>query len=333
MQMNRNREIAAFVLALLGLKGVGPRTVADAIAQHRDSLLGDACLDLDYAASMGASKISRALEVPRFDWDEAMGGAWDVLNSAESIGASVLNPCDPAYPKRLLRNKKYPPILYCLGDLGAIDPEKSVAMVGTREPTSYGERMGRRLAELLSAEGYVVVSGLALGCDTVAHEGALGAGGKTVAVLPTPIGADVYPAQNQALADRILESGGALVSEYPPGMALGDRQLISNLVARDEWQPGLADGLIVFETSESGGTRHAMRHAVDTGTPLAVFDYSMKEWADFERNERFGGNAAYLRSGKATPISDSQSIERFKAEMERYRSASAGRCVQPAIAF
>lgn len=130
--------------------------------------------------------------------------------------------------------------------------EKAVAIIGTREPTDFGKRMGTRLAEVLAADEYVIVSGLALGCDTVGHEGALLAEGKTIAVLPTPIDAPVYPSQNQGLADRIVGGGGALVSEYAPGVMLHDKQLVSNLVARDEWQPGLSDGVIAIETSVAG---------------------------------------------------------------------------------
>ena len=147
---------------------------------------------------------------------------------------------------------------------------------------------------------------------------ALLAEGKTIAVLPTPIDAPVYPSQNQGLADRIVGGGGALVSEYAPGAMLHDKQLVSNLVARDEWQPGLSDGVIAIETSVAGGTNHAMKHAQGTNTPIAVFDYSSRMGEDFYADERFGGNVKYLKDG-AFPIFEASTIEDFKIAMESYR--------------
>lgn len=322
MKMERNREITVFILSLLGLKGIGTRTIIDIVSRYRESLMGTNRLDASYAESLNIGKITKALKESQFSWEELEDHAYSNLDAAENIGAYVLNPCTMMYPRRLLANKNYPPILYCLGDLSAINPEKSVAMVGTRNPTKFGARMGHRLAELLAAEEYVIISGLALGCDSIAHEGALDVEGKTVAVLPTPIGACVYPKQNQGLAERILESGGALVTEYPPNMKMNDRQLITNLVTRDEWQPGLADGLIVFETSIDGGARHAMKHALNTKTPIAVFDYSTRQDIDFEGNKRFEGNVAYLKSDKASRIFEPQTIEDFKKRMDAYRDTN-----------
>ena len=323
MREGRDREITVFILTLLGLKGVGPRTVVETIARYGSSFGAAASLDAEYAESLNVGKINKALLVSELSWEELEHAAYDTVELVECVGAKVLNPLCTAYPKRLLRNGNYPPILYCLGDETALSPEKSVAMVGTRNPTDFGARMGRRLAEIFAEDGYAIVSGLALGCDTLAHEGALNAHGKTIAVLPTPIGGQVYPKQNQELANRIVESGGALVSEYPPNFELTDRQLITNLVARDEWQPGLSDGLIAFETSLDGGTRHAMKHAWDTNTPIAVFDYSSRLGIDFENDDRFGGNLEYLRSKKASRIFEPQTIDDFKARMDAYRNSSA----------
>lgn len=326
MRESRDRAISVFILALLGLKGVGSRTVIEAISRIDYSQLvsGEQMLNADYAEALNIRKVTKALKNSDASWEELEQSAFEILEMAEGIGVSVLNPFMAAYPQRMLFNRNYPPILYCLGDVASLNSEKSVAMVGTRNPTDFGARMGRRLAELLASDNYTVVSGLALGCDTLAHMGALDAHGKTVATLPTPIGAPVYPKQNQELSERIVETGGALVSEYPPNQKLTDRQLVTNLIARDEWQPALADGLIAFETSIDGGTRHAMEAAVDTGTPVAVFDYGSRRGVDFEADERFGGNVAYIKSGKATPIFESQTVEDFKRRMDAYRSGTTG---------
>ena len=176
-----------------------------------------------------------------------------------------------------------------------------------------------------------------MGCDTVGHEGALDVEGMTVAVLPTPIDAPVYPKQNQSLADRILDGEGALVSEYAPKLKMSGRQLVSNLVTRDEWQPGLSDGVIAIETSANGGTRHAIEHALRTNTPVAMFDYrdNAKLRPSFEADARFGGNMKYLTSEPSiSSIYGPETIEAFKARMDRHRKAHcdvrAGDCPKPA---
>lgn len=98
--------------------------------------------------------------------------------------------------------------------------------------------------------------------------------------------------------------------------------MLTNLVERDEWQAVLADGVAVTETSVSGGSIHAVQHALKTNTPVAVLDYSKRGRGrfDFEGDERFGGNVRYLRSGEALPIRDSETIEAFKAKMDEYRA-------------
>jgi DNA processing protein len=92
----------------------------------------------------------------------------------------------------------------------------TVAVVGTRGPTREGIALARRFAKELAEQGMIVVSGLALGIDAAAHSGALDAGGKTIAVLGNGID-NIHPQTNQRLGEKILESGGAIVSEYPPG--------------------------------------------------------------------------------------------------------------------
>lgn len=333
--MNENEHtkhdasIAAFILSLLSLYRIGNKTVNSMLIHERERITSAAHLDANFieqlnqapsAASKSAvSKIYKALLKSDATWEELEGRAWDQLELAKNKQIAVLHPLSQAYPKRLLWNESFPTMLYCRGDADILNSDKAVAVIGTRQPTSFGERMGKRFAQILAEDGYVIVSGLAIGCDTLGHEGALEAGGKTVAVLATPIDAPVYPSQNQALAERIVEAGGALVCEYGPGTTLGDRQLVTNLVARDEWQAGLADGVAVIETGAMGGSRHALNHALNTKTPIAAFDYSSCQNFDFFANPRFGGNVEYLKSGSnVTSIYEPETIKAFEHQMELY---------------
>jgi DNA processing protein len=123
-----------------------------------------------------------------------------------------------------------------------------VAIVGARRPTPYGEAAAERLATDLSRAGVVIISGLALGVDAAAHEGALLAGGPTVAVLGT--GVDViYPAANTGLAARILAQGGALVSQFPDGT----RPQRSHFPRRNWTMAALVDVVVVVEAAEGSG--------------------------------------------------------------------------------
>lgn len=315
----KDRQINTFILTLSALPGVGARTVQRVLVDHQADIENADILDAEFARTkLNEASISNALDKEGVFWDELETDADGIIERANAKEVSVINPLMDEYPRRLLLNKRFPPILYCRGDVSLLNCEKAVAIIGTRKPTERGEGWGRRLAELFVQDGYVIVSGLALGCDTIGHVGALEAGGKTIALLPTPIDEPVYPKQNQGLADEMVNSGSLLVSEYAPGTKLYGRQLTNNLVARDEWQPGLSDGVVAIETSTTGGTNHALDHAIKTDTPIAVLDYSDMSSVDFFGDERFGGNVKRLRDG-AFPIRDTETVDAFKAAMTKYR--------------
>jgi DNA processing protein len=118
----------------------------------------------------------------------------------------------------------------------------------------------QRLAAELAKQGTVIVSGLALGVDSIAHQAALDAGGHTVAVLPSSI-EEIYPASHRGLAERIVQQGGALISEYPKGTPV----MKHNFIARNRLIAGLADGLIVTEAALKSGSLHTARFALEQG--------------------------------------------------------------------
>ncbi|MBU1802328.1 MAG: DNA-processing protein DprA [Actinobacteria bacterium] len=198
---------------------------------------------------------------------EALGGAIDrarqTLRRLEALGAIAIPLGDSAYPKTLGSISEPPPVLFVRGTAHLGDP--GIAIVGTRNPTPYGAACSRRLAMAAAREGLTVVSGLASGCDSAAHVGAVEAGGVTVAVLAHGLDR-VYPRENESLAERILDAGGALVSEYVPGKA----PTRASFVERDRIQSGLAQGVIVVETGPVGGTMHTVSAAETQRRALAV---------------------------------------------------------------
>ena len=155
----------------------------------------------------------------------------------------------PDYPTRLNRPETddCPALLYLLGSTD-LNPERSIAVVGTRRATSYGRDNTDRLVRELNPYHTPIVSGLAYGIDTAAHTAALNHNLPTVAVLGHGLD-QIYPAQNRPLAKRILEAGGALVTEYPSGTAINPRYF----PARNRIIAALADATVVVEASEKGG--------------------------------------------------------------------------------
>lgn len=157
---------------------------------------------------------------------------------------------------------KPPKSLYFLGRL----PENrspTVAIVGTRRPTAYGKEVGYRLAYDLAKQGVVVLSGLALGMDTIAHKAALDAGGITIAVLAGGLDS-IHPPSNRDLAIKILQNDGTLISEYAPG----ETSFPGNFIARNRIVTGLSDGLLVVEASAKSGTMHTANFALEQGKPV-----------------------------------------------------------------
>lgn len=168
-----------------------------------------------------------------------------------------INPSDHPYLKILATLAEIPRKLYYIGTL----PSKrapTVAIVGTRRPTSYGKEVTYKLAYDLAKRGVVIVSGLAFGCDAIAHRAALDAGGTTIAIMAGGLD-QIYPSNHRGLAKEILEKGGALISEYEPGISPRKHQFL----ARNRLVSGLSDAIIVTEAGARSGTIATVTHALD----------------------------------------------------------------------
>jgi DNA processing protein len=169
----------------------------------------------------------------------------------------ILTYADENYPQRLREIFDPPPVLWTLGDISLLS-RPAIAIVGTRQPTPYGTGMAEILARDLASRHLVILSGMARGIDTAAHRGALGANGKTVAVWGT--GVDViYPKENKTLAENILSSGGAIISEY----RLGTFPAPQNFPKRNRILSGISIGVLVVEAGENSGTRVTARCALE----------------------------------------------------------------------
>ncbi len=181
------------------------------------------------------------------------------FDEANKYGAAIFIMTDEAYPDALREIHSPPPVLYVKGDIGRKPLEKTLGIVGSRKATQYGLDMAEKLAEGLASSGFTIVSGLARGIDTRAHEGALKAGGKTFAVLGC--GLDIsYPKENKALSEKIATSG-AVLTEFP----FGTQPLALNFPLRNRIVSGLSRGVIVVQAGERSGATITADFALEQG--------------------------------------------------------------------
>jgi len=179
--------------------------------------------------------------------------------ASRRAGGTIITALDRPYPPALGASDPRPPVLYVAGDPASMDG-LCVAIVGTRRATGYGRACAAEIADELARAGVTVVSGLALGIDGQAHAAAVAAGGRSVAVLPSPLDR-IYPPRHRGLAARLVASGGALVSELAPAHAPGK----PDFARRNRIIAGLARAVVVIEAPDRSGALLTAAAAHDYG--------------------------------------------------------------------
>ena len=289
---------AIALMALMKLKGVGRRAALKLVEAD------DAGLSL---TELRARLFEKA-RLARMDLGllaDAWSGCADLAEEGIDHGIGAMAFHDRDYPARLRTISDPPAVLFIKGALSALTG-RSVAIVGTREPTPYGGQVALRSGRAAVEAGFVVVSGLAHGCDTYGHRGCLDAQGVGVAVLAHGLDR-VYPAANRDLAAELVEQGGCLVSEYPVGMT----PMRTAFAERDRIQSGLSDGVLVIETDVKGGTMHTVRFARDQKRPLACIAHPLR-WLGEDKTQ---GNQMLIADKWARPIADGDDLAAFLATL------------------
>jgi DNA processing protein len=283
---------ATALVALMRLRGVGRRK-----ALH---LLNAMDRDLDHTSYRAAilNKAGRA-GLSESELQKAWSQAEEQLEASMSAGVHAFSFDDAGYPERLRHIPDPPAVLFVKGEVAGLHASRTLAVVGTREPTLYGAKVARKSGQTVAEAGFAVVSGLAHGCDTLGHEGCLDGKGIGVAVMAHGLDR-VYPAANRSLAERLLEGGGCLVSEYPIGIT----PIRTAFAERDRIQSGLSDGVLVIETDVKGGTMHTVRFAREQVRALACVAHPEK-WLCEEKTR---GNQKLIADCWARPITDGESL-------------------------
>ena len=182
---------------------------------------------------------------------------FEVLDLLEKHQAKLLTHLDKDYPGLLKQIHRPPPILYTKGNIELLSLPQ-IAVVGTRNPTNSGIDNTRIFARYLAQGGFTITSGLAVGIDGAAHEAALDAKGKTIAVMATGID-KLYPQKHQALAERILQQNGLLITEFAPGT----QPHAVNFPRRNRIISGLSLGILVTEAAVKSGSLITARYALE----------------------------------------------------------------------
>jgi DNA processing protein len=254
-------------LALAMTPGLGPRRILDAVKEA----------GVNGASVNGTGSACRVLELPLTELEAlnmpasaaqfifegkaraAAGAEWERVAAQ---GATIVSFGCREYPERLKEIYDPPPVLWVRGDARLL-ARPGIAVVGTRHPTPYGNGMAELLARDLAARRLLVISGMARGIDSSAHKGAMAARRPTLAVWGTGIDV-VYPKENKKLAEEILATGGAIVSEVP----MGTFPAPQNFPRRNRILSGLSVAVLVVEAAENSGTRVTARCAADQNRDL-----------------------------------------------------------------
>lgn len=263
-------ELVATV-ALLHGQIVPQNLLASIIETHGSAVdLVHASYELDFGTSPLSQWLSGKLSASAVAEAHAQVKAW------KARGDEVVSILDPQYPSGLREIYNRPPLLFVRGSLASLEDRPSVAIVGARNATTEGRAKAAAIARQLAADGLVIVSGLAAGIDTAAHEAALEAGGLTIAVMGTGLDT-IYPAANAPLAERIVASGGALTTQFLPPQ----RPAKWSFPMRNVTMSGLAMATIVVEASATSGARQQARSALEHGRPVFLLRSLVQshEWA------------------------------------------------------
>jgi DNA processing protein len=223
---------------------------------------------------------------------DARRRAEDEQRRADALGVRIVGCGEPDYPLLLTEIFDPPPVLYVRGRLEADEGERSVAVVGARAATPAGRALARAMSRELAAAGATIVSGLARGIDTAAHQGALDASGRTVALLGCGLDR-VYPPENATLA-RAIEADGAIVSEFP----LATPPLPHHFPQRNRLIAGWSRGVVVVEAARRSGALNTARTAADEGRDVMAVPGHPSQAAWEGTNQLLRDGAALVRDAR-----------------------------------
>lgn len=266
-QIDKDKQLYPEEILCLQLLGLKPHEILRADVDYFDSLYNQ-CLELD----------------------RLLDKAESILQRQDETGIKTLTHRDAMFPEMLKSiGADCPPMIHLQGNVELLSRDTLTAVIGARQCDRRGFDTAYRLGREYAGQGHVVVSGLALGCDSAAHIGCLDAKGETVAIVGN--GLDItHPRENETLKARILANGGLLLSEQPFGVKANP----SRLIARNRLQAALSQTVVVAQCPESSGTMHTVRFAQKYSRQILAAPY-------LSYSDKNSGNKLLLSQAIARP--------------------------------
>ena len=245
----------------------------------------------------GSSTFS--LQKLKIEYDKAQS----ILEQCDQLNIDYLTKFDDYFPKNLLSLTHHgknicPSFLFFKGKPGNVEKlandSRNIALVGTRKPSIEGKQAAYHFSSWLTKQEVQIVSGLAEGCDTLAHQACLKQEGTTLAILAHGLD-HIYPPQNYRLAQQIIEQEGLLISQYP----LGEKPHLKNFIERDRLISGISSGTILIQSGRKGGSMHSALSSFENHRPLWAIQYKNNE---FMAQASTQGNAQLIQDIMARPL-------------------------------
>jgi DNA processing protein len=284
------------LLVLFHLSGIGRKTAVKIV---------DSCdfnIESDRKFEQLIANLPAKFKFSDEDIDQAYIKTESIITKSEESDIRIYSLFDAKYPY-LLKQISDPPLFISVkGDIEILKKKKNIAVVGTRKPTEYGAESAAMLGKYLAEKGCNVVSGLALGCDSLAHEACVSVNSNAVGVLAHGLDT-VSPKKNTKLAEKILLNGGVLISEY----FIGTKSRNNYFVDRDRIQAGLSEAVIIVQSALHGGTMHTAEFCKKYNRTLACMQHSD---AEVMNSALFQGNKKLISEG-AVPLRNKSDIEQL----------------------
>lgn len=288
-------ENLAYLKLLISIEGIGPQKIFSLLSQFHDF---ESIIHADFNSLIKVEGINKTLGSKIYSSKKTFSKIKSELeydlNSLQKSGGKLITFWDDCYPDLLKRIYFPPVIIYTLGDFSESD-NFSIAIVGTRQPSSYGKIQTEKFSAELAEKNITIVSGLARGIDSFAHTAALKAGGRTIAVIGS--GLDViYPPENKKLFEQIKENG-VIISEF----VLGTKPDAQNFPRRNRIISGLALGTLVVETKLNGGAMQTAAYALDQNREVFAIPGNLN-------TKQSEGPNKLIQSGEAKLVTSSEEI-------------------------
>ena len=306
------KEVIAHV-SISDIPGIGPtkaKKILNAISSYNSEHIYETILQV-----IPSAKIDIQL------WESISSRAEDKAQRILETGIHIIPYLSESYPSQLKELNNPPINLYIDGNLDSIQGDKNIAIIGTRNPDEYTKENASDLCEYIAQKASCVVSGLAIGCDSIAHQACIKTKNPTAAILPCGID-QIYPKKNIELANKIKATGGCLISEYEPGI----KPQKSLFVARDRIQAGLSHGIVLLQSTEDGGSMHAIRTMQSLQRPFAAIAEPLPQ----SKSHQWSGNRKLIEDKRGTPVDLCGETNSTKKIIDSFlNKASASKAVKP----